>query len=83
MLLENRKNPSDESVTESKFAPAAEMVHFLTAPVYKFHIGLQYICHINVINISYTNNLKRDHLEIQNPNFENSRLGLTVSVHER
>ena len=29
------------------------------------------------------NNLKGDPLEIQRPNFENSRLGFIVSIHER
>ena len=32
---------------------------------------------------SICNNLKRDHLEIQRLKFENKRLGLTESVHER
>ena len=61
------------------------MVHFLTAPVYKFPIGSGHIRHTNVnfINISNTDNLKRDPLEIQHPNFEKSKLGLIVSVHER
>ena len=36
-----------------------------------------------VIKTSETNNLKGDPLEIQHPKFENSRLGLTESVHER
>ena len=63
--------------------PSAEMVHFLTALVCRFPVGSRYICHTDVINIPYTNNLKRGTLEIQHPNFENSRLGLIVSVHER
>ena len=36
-----------------------------------------------VIKTSESNNLKGDHLEIQHPKFENSRLGLIKSVHER
>ena len=36
-----------------------------------------------VIKTSESNNLKGDPLEIQHPNFENSKLGLTESVHER
>ena len=36
-----------------------------------------------VIKTSESNNLKRDPLEIQHPKFENSRLGLIESVHER
>ena len=36
-----------------------------------------------VIKTSESNNLKGDHLEIQHPKFENSRLGLIESVHER
>ena len=31
----------------------------------------------------YLNNLKRDPLDIQHPEFENRRLGFTGSVHER
>ena len=36
-----------------------------------------------VIKTSESNNLKGDPLEIQHPKFENSRLGLIESVHER
>ena len=36
-----------------------------------------------VIKTSQSNNLKGDPLEIQHPKFENSRLGLIESVHER
>ena len=36
-----------------------------------------------VIKTSESNSLKGDPLEIQHPKFENSRLGLTESVHER
>ena len=36
-----------------------------------------------VIKTSESNSLKGDPLEIQHPKFENSRLGLIESVHER
>ena len=36
-----------------------------------------------MIKTSDSNNLKGDPLEIQHPKFENSRLGLTESIHER
>ena len=36
-----------------------------------------------MIQTSDSNNLKGDPLEIQHPKFENSRLGLTESIHER
>ena len=36
-----------------------------------------------MIKTSESNNLKEDPLEIQHPKFENSRLGLTESIHER
>ena len=36
-----------------------------------------------VIKTSESNNLKGDPLEIHHPKFENSRLGLIESVHER
>ena len=36
-----------------------------------------------VIKISESNSLKGDPLEIQHPKFENNRLGLIESVHER
>ena len=36
-----------------------------------------------VIKTSESNSLKGDLLEIQHPKFENSRLGLIESVHER
>ena len=36
-----------------------------------------------VIKTSESNNLKEDPLEIQHPKFENSRLGLIQSVHEK
>ena len=36
-----------------------------------------------MIKTSESNNLKGDPLEIQHPKFENSRLDLTESVHER
>ena len=36
-----------------------------------------------VIETSESNKLKGDPLEVQHPKFENSRLGLTESVHER
>ena len=36
-----------------------------------------------VIKTSESNNLKEHPLEIQHPKFENSRLGLTESVHDR
>ena len=32
--------------------------------------------------LDFQYNLKRDHLEIQHPKFENSRLGFIESVHE-
>ena len=37
----------------------------------------------NSVDITVLNNLKKDPLKIQHPNFENSRLGFIESVHER
>ena len=53
------------------------------------HHGADYIFwsfgtnELMLVCFSYTNDLKRDPLEIQHSTFEISRLGLTESVHER